>query len=423
MICPSPFKFHFEVAQMSLRAANLIAAGANSLSGTPLSFRSPSMSRVSASADALTTVPLANKGASFIRKHLQTLAPYTPIEPFEILSARLGRHPKDIVKLDANENPYGPPPEVLEALGSMEFPNIYPDPESRRLRAALAEDTGIGAEHILVGCGADELIDLIMRCTLDPGDKILDCPPTFTMYAFDAAVNGASVIKVPRLPGFALDVPSIVDTVRQQNPKIVFLTSPNNPDGCLVSDDELKTILDLPVLVVLDEAYVEFAREPSRINWVTNYENLIVLRTFSKRAGLAGLRVGYGAFPLSLIEYLWRAKQPYNVSVAAEVAACAALTNPKYLEDVKNALVEERERMFVKLKEFSFLEPYPSHANFILCSVTGNKTARELKAALAKDGVMVRHYEKAELQNYIRISVGKPEQTDAVLAALAKLQC
>ncbi|KOM29756.1 hypothetical protein LR48_Vigan773s000100 [Vigna angularis] len=139
--------------------------------------------------------PLQVTGDSFIREHLRKLSPYQPILPFEVLSARLGRKPEDIVKLDANENPYGPPPEVMEALGSIKFPYVYPDPESRRLRAALAEDSGLEAEYILAGCGADELIDLIMRCVLDPGDKIVDCPPTFTMYEFDAAVNGALVIK------------------------------------------------------------------------------------------------------------------------------------------------------------------------------------------------------------------------------------
>ena len=179
---------------------------------------------------------------SFIRPHLRKLAAYTPIEPFEVLSERLGRDAVDIVKLDANENPYGPPPEVLEALGSMPFPNIYPDPETRRLRAALAETNNIPAENLLVsrsplfdahvcrqcyngaldcyragsrckavllqvGCGADELIDLLMRCVLEPGDLIVDCPPTFTMYAFDAAVNGADVIIIPRLEGFRIDVP------------------------------------------------------------------------------------------------------------------------------------------------------------------------------------------------------------------------
>eukprot|EP00252_Welwitschia_mirabilis_P024312 TRINITY_DN7170_c0_g1_i1.p1 TRINITY_DN7170_c0_g1~~TRINITY_DN7170_c0_g1_i1.p1 ORF type:complete len:351 (-),score=66.47 TRINITY_DN7170_c0_g1_i1:269-1321(-) len=272
-------------------------------------------------------------GESFIRPHLKNLAAYQPILPFEVLSAKLGRRPQDIIKLDANENPYGPPPEVMEALGNMEFPYIYPDPESRRLRTALAEDSGLDASYLLVGCGADELIDLIMRCVLDPGDKIIDCPPTFTMYEFDAGVNAASVIKVPRKADFSLDTSGIEEAVKHEKPKCIFLTSPNNPDGSIISDKDLLRILCLPVLVVLDEAYIEFSGIKSRMAWVQQYENLIVLRTFSKRAGLAGLRVGYGAFPLSIVEYLWRAKQPYNVSAAAEVAACAALQNPKYLQE------------------------------------------------------------------------------------------
>jgi histidinol-phosphate aminotransferase len=124
----------------------------------------------------------------------------------------------------------------------------------------------------------------------------------------------------------------IIRALREQQPKVVFLTSPNNPDGSMIAEDELLEILALPVLVVLDEAYIEFSEEPSRMRWVLDHPNLVVLRTFSKSAGLAGLRVGYGAFPAGLIEYLWRAKQPYNVSVAAETAACAALTNPSYLQ-------------------------------------------------------------------------------------------
>jgi histidinol-phosphate aminotransferase len=120
--------------------------------------------------------------------------------------------------------------------------------------------------------------------------------------------------------------------VQEQRPKMVFMTSPNNPDGSMISEEDLLTVLALPVLVVLDEAYIEFSEEPSRMRWVMERPNLIVLRTFSKSAGLAGLRVGYGAFPAGMIDYLWRAKQPYNVSVAAETAACAALTNPQYLQ-------------------------------------------------------------------------------------------
>eukprot|EP01018_Ginkgo_biloba_P040065 Gb_10387 [translate_table: standard] len=367
---------------------------------------------------APTTNPKLKSGDSFIRTHLRELAPYQPILPFEVLSAQLGRKPQDIIKLDANENPYGPPPEVMEALGNMEFPYIYPDPASRRLRAALAEDSGLDAAYILAGCGADELIDLIMRCTLDPGDKIIDCPPTFTMYEFDAGVNGATVIKVPRLPDFSLDVSGIVEVVKEDNPKCIFLTSPNNPDGSIISDEDLLRILHLPILVVLDEAYIEFSGKESRMAWVKKHENLIVLRTFSKRAGLAGLRVGYGAFPLSIVEYLWRAKQPYNVSVAAEVAACAALKNPTYLQKVKEALVAEKARLYSQLQELSFLEPYPSYSNFILCAVTCGKDARKLKEDLSQMGVMIRHYNNKELKGFIRISVGKPEHTDALMAAL-----
>lgn len=360
--------------------------------------------------------PQAN---TYIREHLLGLAPYTPIEPFEILSARLGRRPEDIVKLDANENPYGPPPEVLQALGSMKFPNIYPDPESRTLRSALSEWTNVPIEHLLVGCGADELIDLLMRCVLEPGDTIIDCPPTFTMYKFDAAVNAAGVVTVPRLDGFKLDVPAIKRAVEERRPKIVFLTSPNNPDGGMISEPEFLELLDLPVLVVLDEAYIEFSEEASRMNWVQTRDNLVVLRTFSKCAALAGLRVGYGAFPLNMIEYLWRAKQPYNVSVAAEVAAVAALSNVEYINTVRDALVSEREVLFAALRDqVAYLEPYPSSSNFVLCKVLG-RSAAELRRDLAqRAGVMIRHYATKELDDYVRISVGTPEQTQRLLEAL-----
>ncbi|KAF7085497.1 hypothetical protein CFC21_088911 [Triticum aestivum] len=394
---------------------------ASRVSFRPMASATPVEEPAAAAAAVVEAEPRPS-GASFIRHHLRSLAAYQPILPFEVLSARLGRKPEDIIKLDANENPYGPPPEVAAALGNLKFPYVYPDPESRHLRAALAEDSGLETEHILVGCGADELIDLIMRCVLEPGDKIVDCPPTFTMYEFDASVNAALVIKVPRLPDFSLDIANIVKMVEQEKPKCIFLTSPNNPDGSVINDEDLLKILDLPVLVVLDEAYVEFSSLQSRMTWVKKHDNLIVLRTFSKRAGLAGLRVGYGAFPLSIIEYLWRAKQPYNVSVAAEVSACAALQNPVYLESVKNLLLQERERLYNLLKGIPYLKPFPSHANFILCEVTSGKDAKKIKEDLAKMGVMIRHYDKKELKGYIRISVGKPEHTDALMEGFKALK-
>eukprot|EP00270_Netrium_digitus_P013600 TRINITY_DN4534_c0_g1_i1.p1 TRINITY_DN4534_c0_g1~~TRINITY_DN4534_c0_g1_i1.p1 ORF type:complete len:412 (-),score=106.12 TRINITY_DN4534_c0_g1_i1:149-1384(-) len=359
--------------------------------------------------------------ADFIRPHIRRMAPYTPIQPLEVLSKKLGRPIEEIVKLDANENPYGPPPEVREALGQLEYPHIYPDPECLRLREALALDCGLPVEHLLVGCGADELIDLIMRCVLEPGDAIVDCPPTFTMYAFDAAVNNSRVITVPRLQNFRIDVNGIRVAVLTHRPKILFLTSPNNPDGSMVSSEEIEEMLQLPVLVVLDEAYIEFSDAPSHIQQVQQRENLIVLRTFSKRAGLAGLRVGYGAFPLPLIEFLWRAKQPYNVSVVAQAAACAALANPVYLRDVRDKLVAERGRLLGMLRKIPFLEPYESNANFILCRVLLPHFAKDIKEALQSDGVMVRYYSKAELSNFIRISVGRPQDTDRLMLSLSSI--
>ena len=360
----------------------------------------------------------------FFRKHILELSPYTPIVPFDVLSQQLGFSVSNICKLDANQNPYGPPPAVLEALGSMDFPHIYPDPQTRKLREMLAKDCGCPAENLLVGCGADELIDLLLRAVLDgPSDVIIDIPPTFTMYAFDTAVNNGTTVSVPRNPDFTIDLPAVHSAITEHKPKIVFLTSPNNPDGSILEESQLLAVLEMDTIVVLDEAYIEFSETPSRINLVPHYENLIVLRTFSKRAGLAGLRVGYGAFPTGMMDYLWRMKQPYNVSVAAEVAAIAALGDLVYLDAVKQKLIAERQRMYAELQKMAFLRPYPSEANFILCAVLGTgRTAADVKADLAKQyGICIRHYAKKYLDGFIRISVGRPEQTDRVITALKEM--
>src|SRR5262245_24423456 len=180
-----------------------------------------------------------------IRPHLESLPPYIPIEPFEVLSARLGRDPSQIVKLDANENPYGPLPAVREALGKLEFPHIYPDPESRALRSSLEKFTGVPAEYLLAGAGADELLDLLMRVLLDPNDRILSCPPTFGMYPFDAELNAARCVEIPRRADFSLDIESIRAAVRTDQPKILFIASPNNPDGSLLDSKVLDELLSL----------------------------------------------------------------------------------------------------------------------------------------------------------------------------------
>ena len=363
-------------------------------------------------------------------RHIQTLPPYIPIEPFEVLSARLGRHPSEIIKLDANENPYGPSPAARRALANLEYPHIYPDPESRLLRAALAHFTGLPAEYLMAGAGSDELLDLLLRVCIEPGDAVLSCPPTFGMYAFDTHLHAGRLIEIPRLDNFALDLPAIRRVVETERPKILFLASPNNPDGGRIPDKTVNALLDLPLMVVLDEAYIEFSglgrlgAGGTRLAEVPQRENLVVLRTFSKWAGLAGLRVGYGAFPEWLLPMLWKAKQPYNINVAASSAAIASLDDLDYLEVKVAALVAERERMFSALARFPMIHPYPSRANFLLCRVAHGweeevtSPGQELKSRLSEHGILIRYFDKPRLRDCIRISAGKPEHTDKLLEAL-----
>jgi histidinol-phosphate aminotransferase len=380
--------------------------------------------------------------ASFIRPDIAAMKPYTPILPFEVLSQQLNRAPDAIVKLDANENPYGPSSKVRDALAQAAFLNIYPDPDNTFLREALAKFTGMPKERLFPGAGADELIDLVLRATITPGDIVINCPPSFGMYPFSADVNAAQLIEVPRREDFSLDVPAIEFAVRSHpRTKVLFVCSPNNPDGSVISDDDLRRLLALPVLVVLDEAYVEFTSPPTpsflipqergtggedlgaagHIAWTLDYPNLAVFRTFSKLAGLAGLRVGYGAFPDWLLPQLWKIKQPYNVNVAATLAAIASLEDIATLQDNLGKLIAERNRLSEALSELAFLKPYPAHSNFILCRVL-DRDARQLKLALEQQGILVRYFDKPGLRDCIRISVGKPEHTAALIEVLKKVK-
>ena len=368
-----------------------------------------------------------------IRADIAAMEAYTPTSSLEIFAEKLGFPVEKLIKLDANENPYGPSPKARAALASMAYTHIYPDPGSDALRARLADFTGVPAETLLAGAGADELLDLVMRLFLQPGDAILNCPQTFGMYPFDAALHGADVVSVARHPDFSLDVDAIEAAVFTHRPKLLFITSPNNPDGGWVSDADLERLLALPAVIVLDEAYVEFAgidgvpgMARSRISQVTQRDNevgganLIVLRTFSKLAALAGLRVGYGAFPIALMPHLWKIKQPYNVSIAASTAAMAALDDLDWLTDKVDRIVAERARFFDLLAAVPYLRPYPSQSNFILCKVIG-RDAHALKLALEGEGILVRYYSSTGLSDHVRFTVGRPEQVDRVIEVLKNI--
>jgi len=345
---------------------------------------------------------------------------YAAVEPPEVWAARLGIAPERLVKLDANENPYGPSPRARRALAELASPHIYPDPTQRALRVALAGWLGVDAERLVVGHGADELIDLTLQLLLEPGDAIVDCPPTFGMYRFCAAVCGGRVRPAPRRADFSLDVPAIEAAARDRQAKVLFITSPNNPDGSPAAPEALARLLRLPLLVVVDEAYVEFSGLPGLMAEAAAHENLVVLRTFSKWAGLAGLRVGYGLFPPALVEQLWKIKPPYNVNVAGAAAALASLEDLDHLQANVARLIAMRERLLVELARFPFLQPYPSRANFVLCRVS-RLSARQVWEALRRRGVLVRYFDQPGLTDCIRISTGTPEQVDALLAALRQI--
>ena len=356
--------------------------------------------------------------ADLLRADLRGLVEYEPIEPVEVLAERLGVAPERIVKLDGNENLYGPSPRVRAALAAHDGYHIYPDPDQRRLRAALAEYTGVPAEHIVAGAGSDELIDLIARALLSPGDGVIDLVPTFGMYSFTTSVCGGRVISVPRRADFSVDTETVARAVDERT-KLIFAASPNNPSGNRLSRHELEALLALPGLVVVDEAYVEFSGG-SYAALVPERGNLVVLRTFSKWAGLAGVRAGYGIMPPELARTLMAIKPPYNVNVPAQVAVLTSLEDREALQVNVRRIVEERGRLEVLLRRIPNLEPAPSEANFILCRVTRG-SARDLRDRLRERGIFLRYFGRPGLEDCIRISVGRPEHTDALIAALAEV--
>jgi len=352
---------------------------------------------------------------NMMRRCLKGTKAYTPVDPAEVLSGRTEVPREQTAKLDGNENPYGCSPRVQKALAEYKDYNRYPDPDQREVRKALAKYTGMEADSIVAGAGSDDLIDIILRLFIEPGDKVINCPPTFGMYPFCTEIAGGTVVKVPRKADFSLDLPAIKKAVDTKT-KVIFIASPNNPSGNQASEAEIKELLALDLIVVVDEAYVEFSGN-SLIQLVPRYANLIVLRTFSKWAGIAGLRAGYGVCPTNIVPCLMKIKQPYNINMAAYVAILESLADLDYLQKTVVAMVKEREIFYKGLREFNWLKPYPSVANFILCAVLG-RSAKDVYLGLQKKGIFIRYFETPELKDYIRISVGRPQDTIRVIAAL-----
>src|SRR4030066_758124 len=353
-----------------------------------------------------------------IRPELKAMKAYTPIEPTDILSQRIDIPQEKVIKLDGNENPYGCSAMVKQALANCAHYHLYPDPEQRELRKALEKYTGISPKYILAGSGSDERIDLVLRLFIEPGDKVINCPPTFGMYPFSTDVCGGKVVSIPRKQDFSIEVAAIKKAIDKQT-KVIFIASPNNPSGNITTEQVILELLNSSTVAVIDEAYFEFSGV-TVAPLVPKYPNLIVLRTFSKWAGLAGLRVGYGIFPINIVKYLMKIKQPYNVNAAAQVAALKSLKDMSYLRGTIKAIIDERERLLTKLSQLDWLKVYPSQANFILCSVLNGK-AKMIYKGLQRKGIFARYFDTPQLKDCLRISVGKPEHTDALIAALKEM--
>lgn len=353
-----------------------------------------------------------------IRPELAHFCGYSACKSPDVIGDKLGLGAGKIIKLDANENNYGASPRVKAALSRFDGFNIYPDALQTEVRRLLSAYTGTSPEHIVAGSGSDQLIDLLIRLFCSPGDEIIDLVPTFAMFCFYANLASVRVVEAPRDDNFYIDVSAIKKAITNKT-KLIFIANPNNPTGTLTERRDILEVLDTGLPTVVDEAYYEFTGETVAPS-VGRLANLMVLRTFSKWAGLAGLRVGYGLFPTKVADYLHAIRDPYNVNVAALVAVRESFQDTDYLMGNVRKIIAERERLFASLKKIRWLKPYPSRANFILCDVLKG-SAKALQVALEARGILVRYFAEPRLTNCIRFSVGKPEEDDILLKALSEL--
>lgn len=351
---------------------------------------------------------------NYIRKHIKNIPFYEGVDPSIKLAEESGILPENIIKLNANENPFGKTLALGENLSSINI-HEYPDPKQKLLRESLSKYTGKKVDELVAGSGSDELIDILIRIFLDQGDKLIDVQPTFGMYEFFAKIQGANVISVPRDENFNLDLESILSKI-DKSTKMIFLASPNNPTGNLASLTEIKTLLDSEIIVVVDETYFEFSNK-TYSGLIDEYENLVVLRSFSKWAGLAGLRIGYAISNPRLIQRMLLVKQPYNINSAAEQVAMLAMDKKLEILNKVKILIQQKELIYEFLKNKKGLKAYPSSANFILCDF-GNYDSNDIFLQLAQKGIFVRKFSNRLINNCLRISAGTPDQTGKLLQVL-----
>lgn len=335
---------------------------------------------------------------NLLRKNIQNLKPYS--------SARDEYTGDAMVFLDANENPFNEPY------------NRYPDPLQKELKQKISALKNIAAEQIFLGNGSDEPIDLLIRAFCEPGiDNIVTINPTYGMYQVAADTNNVEVIKVSLTSDFELEPAKILNAV-SRNTKLIFLCSPNNPSGnSLDKDAMLEIIKNFAGLVIIDEAYIDFARGKSFLPELDKYPNLVILQTFSKAWGMAGIRLGMAFAASEIIQVLNKIKYPYNLNILTQQKALELLENKEQVDTWIKMLIEERGKMAKYLAKLPFVTKiYPSDANFLLVEMTN---ARSIYNYLVENGIIVRDRSKIHLcDNSLRITIGTMDEDNVLLQAL-----
>ncbi|MEI8059758.1 MAG: histidinol-phosphate transaminase, partial [Ferruginibacter sp.] len=321
---------------------------------------------------------------------------------------------KASVFLDANENAFGSPLD-------QSF-NRYPDPLQWQLKFQLTKIKGVPAENIFIGNGSDEVIDLAYRIFCDPQkDNVIICPPTYGMYQVSANINDVAIRKVNLTADFQLDVQGILNIV-DSNTKLLFICSPNNPTGNNMNRADVEVLLNnFPGIVIIDEAYINYSKQKTFIQELTEYPNLIVMQTLSKAWGLAALRLGICFASLDIIDIFNKVKPPYNINEASQELALEALQNTELVNNWIKTVVHQKDILINALEQLSFVKMvYPSDANFLLLKVTN---ANELYTYLATNEIVVRNRSKEVLcDNCLRITIGTPQENEKLLTILKKYQ-
>ncbi|MFQ5835206.1 MAG: histidinol-phosphate transaminase [bacterium] len=362
---------------------------------------------------------LLGEGISDISK----IKAYQPGKPLEEVKRELGL--KNVIKLASNENPLGPSPKAAEAIrGYASKINFYPDGGSYYLKKALGEKLGVKEENIILGNGSDEIVSLVTRIFLQKGDEAIMGDPSFLMYKIDAQLSRAKVASIP-LKNFRLDLSEMSKAIGPKT-KLIFISNPNNPTGTIITEDEAEHFLrDVPprILTVFDEAYYEYVEDtnyPQSIDLLDKNSNIIILRTFSKIYGLAGLRVGYGVGSPEIIGLLNKARPPFNVNSLAQVAALASLEDEDQVNRSKSLVREGKEFLYSNLRKLKVFF-IPTEANFILIKI--GKKAKDVEAQLLKKGIIVRGMRAYNLPHYIRVTIGTKPQNEEFIKNLQTILC